>query len=98
MLLKNFIEKFRWFNSNAEVYINGVPLEDNFEIAYGTNEGVEPYNCELIDIVPKRNKESGQLVDLGNGLSATVIQERHYDMSDTDLPSFLNGNRDSNHD
>jgi hypothetical protein len=49
MLVKEFIEKFRWFNPDASVCIDGVPIRD-VKITHSTKKGVEPYNCQSINI------------------------------------------------
>ena len=100
MLVKDFIEKFRWFNANASISINGVPV-DKIEITYGTNEGVEPFNCQSIDVLINESPPYDNVINHVMCPGPSHCFNREYDPGqsdcqhcydppiDPDIPSFL---------
>lgn len=51
MLVKDFIEKFRWFNPNADLFINGKSINDvKVNLILGTANDLQLHNCSMIDI------------------------------------------------
>ena len=60
MKIKELIEKLNEYNPEAifGICINGRPLKENqYEICYGSSEGVTKKNCEDVDILCYPNIE-----------------------------------------
>ena len=52
MKVKDLIEQLKYYNQDADVYLNSSYKHIGFTLAFGGGDGVEKENCETVSIYP----------------------------------------------
>jgi hypothetical protein len=66
MKVKDLIEQLKYYNQDADVFLNSNYKHIGFTLAFGGGDGVEKENCETVSIYPD---------DLGCESSQTEISD-----------------------
>ena len=52
MKVKDLIEQLKYYNQDADVFLNSNYKHIGFTLAFGGGDGVEKENCETVSIYP----------------------------------------------
>ena len=73
MKVKDLIEQLKYYNQDADVFLNSNYKHIGFTLAFGGGDGVEKENCETVSIYPD---------DLGCESSQTEIMYSEEEVKD----------------